>query len=923
MHIKLPYSQQSGRVPSPDRLKTGELWINGADAIIGTKNNENQVLQYAQLTPEQREHVLNDFIPREGLVNHVSVAQAATSIKGGTSDVTIAINDDSNTAIEYTVDCDRLVIDISKTKGHKATKVVISKPAQKQVTIEWKGVDHWLSSIDVPTFGQSLEVQELCVAVFSSPSINCVNVIYNTEVLGSSDDEAVWGLIGGDITDQEDLQQALATKVDIVKHNSDLATKVSKSDYEADKTSLFATKSELDVLEKSVVKLSQNNTDLRSNIVNTATDKAAYISLQSEDLDRHSDLSTGTDKVSGNAWFRLNASNKIAPTSTYDQVPETKTRIEGTLNKGIVIEQSGITKPLIIRSTSGDVSLINNTGTLNVSDLQTLNTQALRKGGNVVLSGDVSGTCTLDGSETATLKTTLANTSVKAGTYGQAIPATLEYGQSFTIPHFTVDTKGRLTNAAQYTITLPNEQTTITGNAGSATKLETARTIALNGTVTGSATAFDGTTNIVIKTTVDGSKVSGTVPAATKATQDGNGKVIATTYAPLINPTFVGTVISPSFKGELSGNASTANKLAAARTITLTGDVTSSATTFDGSTNITITSSIPLMGAATTDTAGKKGLVPPPAANQQGYYLRGDGKWAVPTNNRLAQYAANDNVEYPLLAKRTTAATNTTDYSNFVGSVTLNPSLGQITATTFKGALIGNAATASKAAALANARTIAIGGAVTGAATSFNGTANITINTTAVDGSKVTGTVPAATKATQDGGGKVIASTYAPIANPTFTGTVNGTFKGNLTGNASSATKATQDGNGNTITTTYAPIASPTFTGIVTAPTFKGALTGNAATATKATQDGNGKVIASTYAPIANPTFTGTVNGTFKGNLTGNVTGNASSATKATQDGNGKVIADTYATNDSVNAVISLLRSRIEALEKIVDAGTI
>lgn len=58
MHIKLPYSQQSGRVPSPDRLKTGELWINGADAIIGTKNNENQVLQYAQLTPEQREHVL-------------------------------------------------------------------------------------------------------------------------------------------------------------------------------------------------------------------------------------------------------------------------------------------------------------------------------------------------------------------------------------------------------------------------------------------------------------------------------------------------------------------------------------------------------------------------------------------------------------------------------------------------------------------------------------------------------------------------------------------------------------------------------------------------------------------------------------------------------------------------------------------------
>lgn len=44
----------------------------------------------------------------------------------------------------------------------------------------------------------------------------------------------------------------------------------------------------------------------------------------------------------------------------------------------------------------------------------------------------------------------------------------------------------------------------------------------------------------------------------------------------------------------------------------------------------------------------------------------------------------------------------------------------------------------------------------------------------------------------------------APLANPTFTGTVKGTFSGNLTGNATSATKATQDGAGKVIATTYA-----------------------------------------------------------------------------------------------------------------------
>ena len=92
----------------------------------------------------------------------------------------------------------------------------------------------------------------------------------------------------------------------------------------------------------------------------------------------------------------------------------------------------------------------------------------------------------------------------------------------------------------------------------------------------------------------------------------------------------------------------------------------------------------------------------------------------------------------------------------------------------------------------------------------------------------------------------------APLANPTFTGTVTGTFKGNIAGNATSATKATQDASGNVITTFYAtntelakkaPLASPTFTGTVTAPTFAGALSGNATTATTAATANKTKAI--------------------------------------------------------------------------------
>jgi hypothetical protein len=64
-------------------------------------------------------------------------------------------------------------------------------------------------------------------------------------------------------------------------------------------------------------------------------------------------------------------------------------------------------------------------------------------------------------------------------------------------------------------------QGNLDGNANTATKLATARTISLTGNASGSAT-FDGSGNISIDTTVS---------QATKATQDASGNVITSTYA--------------------------------------------------------------------------------------------------------------------------------------------------------------------------------------------------------------------------------------------------------------------------------------------------------------------------------------------------------------------------------------------------------
>lgn len=90
---------------------------------------------------------------------------------------------------------------------------------------------------------------------------------------------------------------------------------------------------------------------------------------------------------------------------------------------------------------------------------------------------------------------------------------------------------------------------------------------------------------------------------------------------------------------------------------------------------------------------------------------------------------------------------------------------------------VDNTADADKivksAGTLSTARTIALSGAVVGTATAFDGSQNITIATSAVDGAMVTGTV---TSASQDGEGNVISETYATKEEAAAVGLVWTTF---------------------------------------------------------------------------------------------------------------------------------------------------
>ena len=158
------------------------------------------------------------------------------------------------------------------------------------------------------------------------------------------------------------------------------------------------------------------------------------------------------------------------------------------------------------------------------------------------------------------------------------------------------------------------------GNAASATKLAAKRTIALSGAATGTATGFDGTANIAIPvTSLDASKLTGTASVSTT----GNAA----------------TATTATTAQACTGNAATATKLAAKRTIALSGAATGTATGFDGSGNIVIPVTA-LSGSAITSAITIYDLVPDGAASHRNFY-RGKDITAAFNNGTVSANIAN------------------------------------------------------------------------------------------------------------------------------------------------------------------------------------------------------------------------------------------------------------------------------------------
>ena len=205
---------------------------------------------------------------------------------------------------------------------------------------------------------------------------------------------------------------------------------------------------------------------------------------------------------------------------------------------------------------------------------------------DVTLTGDVTGSASSQAGWTVdtTLKT-LFDTA--PGAVGPAAAATLSFGGSVNIPQVTVDTKGRVTAIVARAIKLPSAPTTISGNAGTATKFASAQKVVLTGDVTGSASSQAGWSIAATLATIANLTAGAYGPADTDTTTPAHGGTI---NIPQVTVDAKGRVTAiktksitlPSAPTTISGNAGTATKFASAQKVALTGDVTGSASSQAG-----------------------------------------------------------------------------------------------------------------------------------------------------------------------------------------------------------------------------------------------------------------------------------------------------------------------------------------------------
>ncbi|NLF35462.1 MAG: hypothetical protein GX585_05795, partial [Clostridiales bacterium] len=418
---------------------------------------------------------------------------------------------------------------------------------------------------------------------------------------------------------------------------------------------------------------------------------------------------------------------------------------------------------------SGNISpAATNTKTLGTSALKWGNVYATTLTGNLAgnvtgnVTGNLAGNVTGNVSGNAGTATKLATARTIGMSGGATGTATSFDGTgNITIPVTALDASKATAGILPAARLSGTYGIGISGNAATATKLGTARTIAISGAATGTATSFNGAGNITIPVTAldasggkltavqGGAKTSYSLASYSSSSNAATG-IIKVTLPFGWNTTMMNVELdvyeydsNGASKIIIGGYTYGGGSYWVNTSYSVTGNYNKGVRLAYDGTNVCI-----LLGTPSTVWSYPKVFLSRISGNTTTYTTAASISLITDESTLTA-------INTPAMASGTFAGVkaNTLDSSGAASIAVTKPLsvTGAVTASggfsgnltgNVTGNVSGNAATATK---LATARTIAISGGATGTATSFNGAANITIPVTALDASKATaGILPAA-----------------------------------------------------------------------------------------------------------------------------------------------------------------------------------
>lgn len=194
----------AGAQPILSDIEEGEIWINSADRVLGSKQN-NKALIIAGFDKDYRDNIKNNkvFLNKSGVISLYTSCYEADHIDLST--VTITPSSNNFITCDANENLTVIVNKVENTNYYKEVKLLIVKDANitKQTTITWNGITKWSNGNKVPSFGSANAANQLLVVLHIYHDFVLATTEYNSE--DESLGAVAWGNIIGDISKQSDL----------------------------------------------------------------------------------------------------------------------------------------------------------------------------------------------------------------------------------------------------------------------------------------------------------------------------------------------------------------------------------------------------------------------------------------------------------------------------------------------------------------------------------------------------------------------------------------------------------------------------------------------------------------------------------------------------------------------------------------------